>query len=213
MCPHFSSLLSLTSSHPRSTPLNYIHVTVNMRRILFLRRAFKKRIIALATIVFGFWFAFRIIIPRAPEPPTWADRAVTPAQRGEVVKDVFRFAWKGYYNNAFPNDELIPVWNWHSNTRYTIPSRRFLPLIRSIRNGWGATAVEALGTAIIMDIPEIVDEILNFIPTINFKKTKDPVDLFETTIRYLGGMLSAYDLLTGPMNHLVHDKVRSCNHG
>lgn len=58
-----------------------------------------------------------------------------------------------------------------------------------------------------MDIPEVVDQILDFIPTINFKRTKDPVDLFETTIRYLGGMLSAYDLLNGPMHHLAHNKV------
>jgi len=63
-----------------------------------------------------------------------------------------------------------------------------------------------------MDIPEIVDQILDFIPTINFKKTKDPVDLFETTIRYLGGMVSAYELLTGPMHHLAHNKVNSRNH-
>jgi mannosyl-oligosaccharide alpha-1,2-mannosidase len=83
--------------------------------------------------------------------------------------------------------------------------------MRRIRNGWGATAVEALGTATIMDIPEIVDEILDYIPTINFQKTKDPVDLFETTIRYLGGMLSAYELLTGPMHHLAHNKVNSRN--
>jgi hypothetical protein len=73
------------------------------------------------------------------------------------------------------------------------------------RNGWGATAVESLGTAAIMDIPEIVDQIMEFIPTIDFQTTKAPVDLFETTIRYLGGMLSAYDLLTGPMRHLNHE--------
>lgn len=72
------------------------------------------------------------------------------------------------------------------------------------RNGWGATAVESLSTAIVMEIPEIVDQIMDFIPTIDFHKTNTPVNLFETTIRYLGGMLSAYDLLTGPMKHLAH---------
>jgi mannosyl-oligosaccharide alpha-1,2-mannosidase len=59
-----------------------------------------------------------------------------------------------------------------------------------------------------MDIPEVVDQILDFIPKIDFTKSKDPVDLFETTIRYLGGMLSAYELLTGPMRHLAQNKVR-----
>ena len=41
-----------------------------------------------------------------------------------------------------------------------------------------------------MQIPDIVDTILNFIPTINFDETSSQVSLFETTIRYLGGMLS-----------------------
>ncbi len=41
-----------------------------------------------------------------------------------------------------------------------------------------------------MQIPEIVDTILEYIPTIDFDKTDDEVSLFETTIRYLGGMLS-----------------------
>ncbi|KAF2423209.1 seven-hairpin glycosidase [Tothia fuscella] len=139
------------------------------------------------------WSANYILFHRAPRRPEWADHAVTPAQRAEVVKDVFKFAWKGYYENAFPHDELLPLWNWHGDSR----------------NGWGATAVEALGTATIMDIPEIVDSILDFIPTINFLKTKDPVDVFETTIRYLGGMLSAYDLLTGPMQHLAENKAEA----
>jgi len=43
----------------------------------------------------------------------------------------------------------------------------------------------------------VVDRILDHIPKINFDNTTDEVSLFETTIRYLGGMLSAYDLMTG----------------
>jgi mannosyl-oligosaccharide alpha-1,2-mannosidase len=89
----------------------------NMRRIVSLRGASRKRIIALAILLLGFWFATGILFPRAPERPKWADRAVTPSQRAEVVKDVFRFAWRGYYTNAFPNDELVPLWNWYSNSR------------------------------------------------------------------------------------------------
>ena len=41
-----------------------------------------------------------------------------------------------------------------------------------------------------MQIPEIVDAILEFIPTIDFDVTDSQVSLFETTIRYIGGMLS-----------------------
>ena len=41
-----------------------------------------------------------------------------------------------------------------------------------------------------MQIPSIVDIILNYIPTIDYDVTDSQVSLFETTIRYLGGMLA-----------------------
>lgn len=74
------------------------------------------------------------------------------------------------------------------------------------RNGWGASAFDALSTALIMEIPYIVDEILAYVPTVDFTREENPtlqVSLFETTIRYLGGLLSAYDLLTGPLSNLA----------
>lgn len=55
---------------------------------------------------------------------------------------------------------------------------------------------------------EIVNQVLAFVPEIDFATTKSPqeaVSLFETTIRYLGGLTSAYDLLSvgGPGAALV----------
>ena len=113
----------------------------------------------------------------------------TEAQRAQAVKDAFQFAWDGYYKYAFPNDELHPVSNSFSDTR----------------NGWGASAFDALSTALVMGFPDIVAEIVNYIPTVDFKqpRTGDPVSLFETTIRYLGGMLAGYDLLKGPLSNLA----------
>ncbi|GAB7348878.1 hypothetical protein MBLNU459_g7579t1 [Dothideomycetes sp. NU459] len=109
--------------------------------------------------------------------------------RANAVKEAFQFAWDGYYKYAFPNDELLPVNNSFSNSR----------------NGWGASAVDAFTTALVMEIPEIVNEILDYIPTIDFAVSKDDeiVSLFETTIRYLAGMLSGYDLLSGPLADLA----------
>lgn len=51
----------------------------------------------------------------------------------------------------------------------------------------------------------IVDQILAHVPEINFSVSyeDEAVSLFETTIRYLGGMLSAYDLLNGPFTGLA----------
>ncbi|KAI6250053.1 putative mannosyl-oligosaccharide alpha-1,2-mannosidase 1B [Erysiphe necator] len=107
-------------------------------------------------------------------------------QRADAVREAFRFAWNGYTQYAFPNDELLPVSNGFANSR----------------NAWGASAVDGLSTALVMKIPEVVDQVLDFIPTINFDKTNTEVSLFETTIRYLGGLLSAYDLLSGPLSDL-----------
>ena len=94
-----------------------------------------------------------------------------------------------YYRYAFPNDELLPVTNGFSNSR----------------NGWGASAADALSTALVMEIPTIVDEIINHVPTIDWSVSADDrtVSLFETTIRYLGALLSGYDLLSGPLAHLT----------
>lgn len=93
------------------------------------------------------------------------------------------------------------------------------------------TPVDALSTAIIIGNKDIVNEILDFIPTIDFTTTKDAeseISVFETNIRYIGGLISgklinnhapakekliriAYELLKGPFKDLVSDgkKVES----
>ncbi|KAJ4351359.1 uncharacterized protein N0V89_006699 [Didymosphaeria variabile] len=119
-------------------------------------------------------------------------------KRADAVIEMFRFAWNGYYSIAFPNDDLLPVTSNYSNSR----------------NGWGVTPVDGLDTAIIMEQTDIVNQILDFIPTIDFTKVDTAarrgaslsVSLFETNIRYVGGLLAAYDLLKGPFDHLDVDE-------
>lgn len=105
----------------------------------------------------------------------------------DAVKETFKFAWDGYRKYCFGEDELLPVTNTCGHSR----------------NGWGATAIDALSTALVMQIEPVVDDILDFIPTVDFTRTEDTVSLFETTIRYLAGLLSAYDLLKGPLANLA----------
>lgn len=53
--------------------------------------------------------------------------------------------------------------------------------------------MDALSTALIMGKGEVVQQILAHIATIDWNKTatgKEAVSVFETTIRYLGGLLS-----------------------
>jgi len=135
--------------------------------------------------------------PLPEEPQQLRNRDIkfrVEAGRAAAVKEVFQFAWNGYYKNAFPADELQPLSPPGQTAGYS-------------RNGWGATAIDALSTATIMELPEIVNTIVNYVPTINYSRTVSPasdqVSVFETTIRYLGGMLAGYDLLDGPFSHLV----------
>ena len=59
-----------------------------------------------------------------------------------------------------------------------------------------------------MEIKPIVNQILTYVPTIDFAKTSTPVSLFETTIRYLGGLLAGYDLLKGPLPKLARNMTQ-----
>jgi hypothetical protein len=61
-----------------------------------------------------------------------------------------------------------------------------------------------------MQIPEIVNQIVDYVPDIDWSVSADneAVSLFETTIRYVGGLLSGYDLLNGPLSDLVDDVSR-----
>ncbi|ROT38442.1 alpha-1,2-mannosidase from Trichoderma Reesei [Sodiomyces alkalinus F11] len=106
------------------------------------------------------------------------------AAKARAVKDAYLISWNGYYDHAFPDDTLQPVTNGSVNDR----------------SSWGVTAVDSLSAAIIFQDAESVNQILEFIPTIDFTTTRrsEFFSLFETNIRYVGGLLSAYDLLSLP---------------
>jgi len=52
------------------------------------------------------------------------------------------------------------------------------------RNGWGASIADALTTAILMEMKDVVETQLKFISTVDFtmSHTSDAVSLFETTV-------------------------------
>ena len=137
----------------------------------------------------------RSIAPKIQLVPRQTPPEIPVADRAQAVKDAFSFAFNNYYENAFPADQLNPNSNTPSNPR----------------NGWGASAIDGLDTAAIMELGDIVNNILDYIPTINFGVSinDEQVSLFETTIRYVGGLLSAYDLLNdaGPLPDLATNKA------
>ncbi|KAF1968249.1 mannosyl-oligosaccharide 1,2-alpha-mannosidase precursor [Bimuria novae-zelandiae CBS 107.79] len=145
-----------------------------------------KRVVAVAVLLSG-----ASALPRRRKLYHRQEELPPAEERTQAVIGAFRTAWDGYYQYAFPNDELLPQTNDFGNSR----------------NGWGASAVDALSTALVMQQKDIVNQIIDYIPTIDYYETKTEVSLFETTIRYLGGMLSGYDFLTGPLADLADNKT------
>ncbi|KAJ5167225.1 Mannosyl-oligosaccharide alpha-1-2-mannosidase [Penicillium canariense] len=123
------------------------------------------------------------------EPEAVLQRKSETQAKADAVKEAFQHAWDGYMKYAYPHDELHPVSNGYGDSR----------------NGWGASAVDALSTAIIMGKADVVSTILDHVSQIDYSQTSSEVSLFETTIRYLAGMLSGYDLLKGPAANLAQD--------
>ncbi|XP_008297215.1 endoplasmic reticulum mannosyl-oligosaccharide 1,2-alpha-mannosidase [Stegastes partitus] len=143
------------------------------------------------------WRGAMIEADQATEPPPSANEkeaavppaAVNPADtvplevstaapdRLEAVRDAFRHAWKGYKNHAWGHDELKPI------------SKSF--------GEWfslGLTLIDSLDTMWIMGLKEEFAEAKDWIEKeLSFSKNVD-VNLFETTIRVLGGLLSTYHL-------------------
>ncbi|KAI1412647.1 glycoside hydrolase family 47 protein [Hypoxylon sp. FL1857] len=105
--------------------------------------------------------------------------AATRRKRQEAVKEAFTRCWESYKTKAFMSDELGPITGESKDTF----------------GGWGATLVDSLDTLWIMSMRKEFEDAVAAVVNINFRtSTLDSVNAFETTIRYLGGFLSAYDL-------------------
>jgi mannosyl-oligosaccharide alpha-1,2-mannosidase len=75
--------------------------------------------------------------------------------------------------------------------------------------GWGATLVDSLDTLWIMGLNKEFEEAVSAAVTIDFSPNTSSlavINVFETTIRHLGGFLSAYDL-TGCKDKRLLDKA------
>eukprot|EP01126_Amoeba_proteus_P048578 TRINITY_DN5626_c0_g2_i2.p1 TRINITY_DN5626_c0_g2~~TRINITY_DN5626_c0_g2_i2.p1 ORF type:complete len:490 (-),score=90.51 TRINITY_DN5626_c0_g2_i2:70-1539(-) len=115
-------------------------------------------------------------------------RHVDETERQEAIKQAFLHTWNGYVTYAWGYDELQPV-------------------AKAGVNGWGAfgiTILDSIDTMMIMGLKEEVAMARGWVEKLNFKKNQD-VNVFESTIRMLGGLLSAYDL---SMDSLYLSKAR-----
>jgi mannosyl-oligosaccharide alpha-1,2-mannosidase len=120
------------------------------------------------------------------------DFAAVRLKRQAAVKSAFVHAWEGYKGHAWLKDELMPISGGYIDTF----------------NGWAATMVDGLDTLWIMDLKEDFEKTVEAIATINFQEPhQDRIEIFENTIRYLGGLLGAYDVSEGKYSVLL-DKAK-----
>ncbi|KAL2243120.1 mannosyl-oligosaccharide 1,2-alpha-mannosidase MNS1 isoform X1 [Sesamum indicum] len=99
-------------------------------------------------------------------------------QRREKVKDAMIHAWSSYEKYAWGHDELQP------QSKNGVDSF----------GGLGATLIDALDTLYIMGLDEQFQRAREWVAeSLDFNKNYD-ASVFETTIRVVGGLLSAYDL-------------------
>lgn len=111
------------------------------------------------------------------QPPTPVIFRGPQNYRQKAVVNAFKHAWKGYKTHAWGHDNLKPISGGYSD--------------------WfnlGLTIIDALDTMYIMGLEAEFKEARDWVENeLSFEKNQE-VNLFETTIRVLGGLLSAYHL-------------------
>ncbi|KAI8865818.1 seven-hairpin glycosidase, partial [Ramicandelaber brevisporus] len=100
--------------------------------------------------------------------------------RQNAVKTAFRRAWDSYSHDAWGKDE------YHSQSRSGI---NLSPA------GYGFTIVDTLDTLLLMGLHDEFAKAREYVKhNLTFYQPNSPVSTFETTIRVLGGLLSAHYL-------------------
>ncbi|KAI1171736.1 family 47 glycosyl hydrolase [Nemania sp. FL0916] len=106
------------------------------------------------------------------------------ADRRKHVRNAFVRSWKSYRTHAWLSDELTPVSGLGKDTF----------------GGWAATLVDSLDSLWIMGLQDDFHDAVAAAARIDWSDTKETAcNWFETTIRHLGGLLSAYDLSHEPV--------------
>lgn len=102
--------------------------------------------------------------------------------RLNAVKESFLLAWGSYVDRAYMKDELAPVTGEY---------------VQSF-GGWAATYLDTLDTLLVMGLEDEFESALQDLGKVDFTTSNmNIVNVFESTIRFLGGLLGAYDLSNG----------------
>ncbi|KAG9008321.1 hypothetical protein FRB90_008984 [Tulasnella sp. 427] len=111
--------------------------------------------------------------------------------RAADVRAAFQHAYHSYELLGFPHDEIKPISNDTSD--------QF--------NGWGVTALDSLDTMVIMGLEDELKRAIKHAEKLEFSHHAKAVPFFETIIRYMGGLLSAWHLTKLPITLKQADQL------
>lgn len=116
--------------------------------------------------------------------------------RLEKIKAATLHSWHGYRRFAWLKDEVLPI-SGGSKTTF---------------GGWAVTLIDSLDTLWLMGLKVEFEEAVQALASIDFEKPAHlPINVFETTIRYLGGLLGAYDVSDGKYPVLLEKAIEVGN--
>eukprot|EP00736_Rhodelphis_marinus_P009461 Rmarinus@m.15161 len=113
-----------------------------------------------------------------PKDKVVTGKIIADVDKRDAVKEAMHHAFSGYAQYAFGKDEVRPLSNTAGNDF----------------GGLGASIVDALDTLYIMDMKDEFERCRDWVAReLTFDKDVS-VSFFETTIRYLGGLLATFEL-------------------
>ncbi|KAK2171103.1 hypothetical protein NP493_1103g00040 [Ridgeia piscesae] len=114
----------------------------------------------------------------------------------EEARKMFQFGYDNYMRHAFPKDELNPIYCTGRGPDYENPSNIN---INDVLGDYALTLVDSLDTLAVMgNTSEFKRAVQLVIEHVSFNKS-NTVQVFEVTIRILGGLLSAHLIIRDPL--------------
>ncbi|KAL8828776.1 MAG: hypothetical protein Q9170_006457 [Blastenia crenularia] len=132
------------------------------------------------------------LIQHSKFPDESSDQKMEREAKLDQIKKTFAFSWDGYRKNAWMHDELRPV-----SGEYKDPFC-----------GWAATLVDTLDSLWMFGMKQEFEQATKAVGKIDFTTSiRNDLPLFEVTIRYLGGLVAAYDISGGKYRVLLDKAV------
>lgn len=159
------------------------------RKVPWFRR---RRLLALLLVLFFAFLYFTGVLSSGdsgksaekPRKASWGlfgsdTKEINWDERRDRVRDAFKMSWSDYKENAWGFDEYHPVSKGSK---------------QMVTNGMGWIIVDALDTLMLMNLTTEITDARDWVQTMLSYDVDHDVSTFETTIRMLGGLLSAYYL-------------------